>query len=190
MSYLTTFATLFGRYRYLRLLYGILASSDIFGQKVNEIFEGLPGIHPLVDDILVWGRTPKEHDQNLTQVLIRARERGIKFNPLKCTIGVKSVPFFGHVITDTGLQADPKKIEAISKLKTPDSREKVETLLGLVNYMAKFAPNLAEVTAPIRSLLKKEVEFLWDAPQEIALSKVKDIITQSPVLGYYDPKKN
>jgi hypothetical protein len=48
--------------------------------------------------------------------LLRAREQGIKFNAQKCSIGVKSVPFFGHVITDTGLKADPKKIEAITKL--------------------------------------------------------------------------
>ncbi|XP_052778759.1 uncharacterized protein K02A2.6-like [Mya arenaria] len=188
-SYLTTFATPFQRYRFLRLPYGCKASSDIFCQKVNEIFEGLSGIHPLVDDILIWGRTPEEHDKNLNQVLLRARERGIKFNAQKCSIGVKSVPFFGHVITDTGLMDDPKKIEAITQLQRPDCREKVETLLGLVNYLSKFAPNLAEVTAPIRSLLKKDVEFLWDAPQEQAFSKVKEIITQAPVLGYYDPKK-
>ena len=39
-SYLTTFGTPFGRYRYLRLPFGISASSDLFQMKVNEIFEG------------------------------------------------------------------------------------------------------------------------------------------------------
>ena len=188
-SFLTTFTTPFQRYRYLRLPYGIKSSSDIFCQKVNELFQGFEGIYPLVDDLLIWGESTEQHDANLKKVLQRARECGIRFNPEKCVIGVTSVPFFGHVITDQGLQACPKKIEAITRLPSPDNREKVETFLGLVNYMTKFAPKLAEITAPIRCLLKKDTEFLWDAPQEQAFQQVKVIITQSPVLGYFDPHK-
>ena len=59
----------------------------------------------------------------------------------------------------------------------------------MVNYLSNFAPHLAEITSPLRSLLKKETEFLWDEPQSNAFEKVKQKITQSPVLGYYDPKK-
>ena len=39
-SYLTTFITPFGRYRYLRLPFGISASSDLFQMKIDEVFEG------------------------------------------------------------------------------------------------------------------------------------------------------
>jgi hypothetical protein len=56
-SFLTTFAKPFQRYRYLRLPYGCKASSDNFCQKVNVVFEGLAGVHPLVYDILIWGCT-------------------------------------------------------------------------------------------------------------------------------------
>ena len=87
-SYLTTFSTPFGRYRYLRLPFGISASSDLFQLKCNEIFEGLPGVTAIVDDNLIYGRTREEHDRNLRSVLDRAREKGIRFNPEKCTIGV------------------------------------------------------------------------------------------------------
>ena len=188
-SYLTTFSTPFGRYRYLRLPFGISASSDLFQLKFNEIFEGLPGVTAIVDDILIYGRTREEHDRNLRSVLDRAREKGIRFNPEKCTIGVNEVPFFGNIITDKGLKADSSKIEAILKLEVPDSREKLERFLSMVNYLSKFAPNLSEITSPLRSLLKKETEFLWDEPQSRAFERVKQTITQSPVLVYYDPNK-
>ena len=188
-SYLTTFSTPFGRYRYLRLPFGISVSSDLFQLKCNEIFEGLPGVTAIVDDILIYGRTREEHDRNLQSVLDRAREKGIRFNPEKCTIGVNEVPFFGNIITDKGLKADPSKIEAILKLEVPDSREKLERFLGMVNYLSKLAPNLSEITSPLRSLLKKETEFLWDEPQSRAFERVKQTITQSPVLVYYDPNK-
>ena len=85
-SYLTTFGTQFGRYRYLRLPFGISALSDLFQMNVKEIFEGLPGIAAIVDDILIYGRTRDEHDRNLRIVLDRAREKGIRFNPDKMKI--------------------------------------------------------------------------------------------------------
>ena len=61
--------------------------------KVYEIFEGLPGVAAIVDDILIYGGTCDEHDRNLRKVLDRAREKGIHFNPDKMEIGVIELPF-------------------------------------------------------------------------------------------------
>ena len=44
-------------------------------------------------------------------------------------------------------------------------------------------------TAPIRELLKKEVEFQWQVEQQTALNKIKDILTRKPVLKFYDSSK-
>ena len=73
------------------------------------------------------------------------------------------------------------------KLDVPDDHQKLERFLGMVYYLAKFAANLAELTAPLRKLLKKEAEFFWDQPQIEAFERIKQVITQSPVLGYYNP---
>ncbi|XP_060557421.1 uncharacterized protein K02A2.6-like [Ruditapes philippinarum] len=95
-SYLTTFNSPFGIYRYLRLPMGIKSSQDIFCQKIDEFFEDVTGVMSIVDDLLVYGRTIEEHDANLTRVLDRAREKGIRFNPDKCVIGSQEVKYFGH----------------------------------------------------------------------------------------------
>ena len=49
-------------------------------------------------------------------------------------------------------------------MEPPKNGQELETLLGMVNYLAKFTPNLAEITAPMRNLymLKKNSEFVWD----------------------------
>jgi len=189
-SLLTTFHSPTGeRYCYLRLPFGISSSGDIFQRKVTEIFEGLPGIQAIVDDTLIYGKTRAEHDQNLRNALNRAREKGVRFNPDKCVIGVTEVPFFGHVISDTGLKPDTSKIEAVLQIPAPDCRAKLETFLGLVNYLGKFTQNLSEVTHPLRSLLQKDTEFVWDEPQNRAFELVKKIITETPVLRYFDPQK-
>ena len=61
----------------------------------------------------------------------------------------------------------------------------------MINFLARFAPNLSEITSPMRQLLHKEAEFVWDSPQQESFQKVKDILTQNPgpVLAYYDPSK-
>jgi hypothetical protein len=83
LSMLTAFNTHFGKYRWLRLPFGISTSGDLFMQKISEILEGLSGVTAIVDDILVYGRTKEEHDKNLKHVLERAREKGVKLNPDK-----------------------------------------------------------------------------------------------------------
>ena len=63
-SLLTTFNIPFGRYRYLRLPFGLKSSQDEFQRRVDECFEGLDDVIALVDDIIVHGKTQQEHDEN------------------------------------------------------------------------------------------------------------------------------
>ena len=84
---------------------------------------------------------------------------------------------------------DPKKIAAIQEMEPPRNKQERETLLEMVNYLAKFTPNLAETTAPMRSLLKKDSEFVGDCAQQTAFDKMKLLITSAGTLTYYDVKK-
>ena len=72
------------------------------------------------------------------------------------------------MISDQGLKADRSKTEHIVNLKPPDTKEKLETLLGMANYMAKFVPRLVNITALLRVLLQDKVAFVWEAPQQRA----------------------
>ena len=188
-SFLTTFNTPFGRYRYLRLPMGIRSSQDIFQRKVDEMLEGLLGVTSICDDILVFGRTRAEHDSNLEKVLQKSRDSGLRFNPDKIQIGCTQVRYYGHVISSEGLKVCPDKVTAILNMPTPANRAELETLLGMITYLTKFQPNLAEITSPMRELLRKDVEFRWDSAQTEAFHKIKTALTQSPILSYYDPKK-
>ena len=188
-SFLTTFNTPFGRYRYLRLPMGIRSSQDIFQRKVDEMLEGLLGVTSICDDILVFGRTRAEHDSNLEKVLQKSRDSGLRFNPDKIQIGCTQVRYYGHVISSEGLKVCPDKVTAILNMPTPANRAELETLLGMITYLTKFQPNLAEITSPMRELLRKDVEFRWDSAQTEAFHKLKTALTQSPILSYYDPKK-
>ena len=58
----------------------------------------------------------------------------------------------------------------------------------MVTYLTRFAPNLATLTAPLRNLFKKDVEFVWNESHDEAFQKIKDVPTDSPVLAYFNPK--
>ena len=80
----------------------------------------------------------------------------------KLKLILKEVSYLGHRISAEGLNVDPKKIEAITEMSAPTDRHGVQRLLGMINYVQKFAPGLSELTAPIRDLLKSENQFMWD----------------------------
>lgn len=59
-------------------------------------------------------------------------------------------------------------------------------MLGTVNYLAKFIPNMSTITAPIRELLKQENQFYWGPTQEQAFENIKIILSKAPVLTFFD----
>lgn len=182
-SLLTTFNTPYGRYRWLRLPFGLSVSPEIFQKRVNQAIEGLDGILNIADDILVYGvgeseeQANADHDKKLEALLQRCRDRGIALNRDKLKLRVKRVKFMGHVLTENGLEADPDKIEAIKDMPKPQSVEDAQRLNGFVAYLSKFMPKLADVMEPIRRLTRKGTEWRWSLEQEQAYEKVKELAT-------------
>ena len=97
--------------------------------------------------------------------------------------------FLGHVITQEGLQPDPVKIETIKEMPSPTDVTCVQRLNGFVNYLAKFLPGLSDVMEPIRQLTRKNVPWNWSNTQERALEKMKILVSEPPVLFFYDHTK-
>ena len=69
----------------------------------------------------------------------------------------------------------------------PNSGNEFQRFLGMITYLGKFIPNLAEVTSPQRTLLKKEVAFKLEKPQLGAIGKLKLLVTTTPYLKIFNP---
>ncbi|XP_065941318.1 retrovirus-related Pol polyprotein from transposon 297 [Magallana gigas] len=185
-----TFNTPFGRYRYLRLPFGISSASEVFSKRVQELFSDLPGVECLVDDILVHGESNAEHDENLIRMLERCRKVGLKLNRDKVELRVPEVKYVGHIIGKDGLKVDPEKVRAIVNMPEPTDIQGVRRFLGLVQYASKFIPNLADVSEPLRILTKNDVVWHWEKEQVDSFARLKEILTQAPVLKIYDLEKD
>ena len=156
---LCTFNTPYGRYMFKRLPFGLLASQDIFRKAMSEMFEDIPGVEVIVDDILVWGENEEQHDARLIKVLERARSRNLRLNKNKCHIKQHEISYVGYILSKDGVKPDPKKTEAIAAMPAPKNREKLQRFIGMLTYLAKFIPNLSQVASPLKTLLEKEIEW-------------------------------
>ena len=185
-SELCTFNTPFGRYAYKRLPFGINTAGEIFQRLMSEMFEDLEGVEVIVDDILVWGKDEEQHDQRLKRVLDRVREKHIRLNAQKCTFKAQKVNYMGHILTADGLNPDPKKVEAVIKMKKPTDKTGLQQYLGMVTYLGKFLPQLSTVTAPLRILLEKTTEWSWMEEQDKSFESLQKMVTEAPVLKCYD----
>ena len=188
-SKLCTFNTPFGRYRFLRLPFGINSASEIFQRTTSEMVQSIAGAENVIDDILVWGRNREEHDRRLKQVLEKAQEYNLKLSPGKCEFRKPEVTFVGHRLTKEGVKPDPEKVRAVKEMKQPTTVKELQTFLGFVTYLGKFIPNMSTITAPLRTLLEKDTAWHWNAEQESSFQELKSIASSEPVLQYYNAKK-
>ena len=85
-SYLTTFNSPFGRYRFLRMPFGLKMSQGVFQSKIDQLMEGCVGTTGIADDMIVYAETEEERDQRLHGLMLRCAENCLNLNPEKCNI--------------------------------------------------------------------------------------------------------
>ena len=129
----------------------------------------------------------EEHLERLVAVLKRLGEYGLKANREKCKFLRSFVEYLGHVISAEGLQQSPKKVKAITAMPKPQDVTQLRAFLGMVQYYAKFLPDLATHLAPLHRLLQKDVKWSWGAEEEASFLVVKEMLLQDRVLMHYDP---
>ena len=113
----------------------------------------------------------------------------MKLNRDKCEFRKSSISYVGHVLTGQGCKPDPEIVRAVKEMPPPTNVKELQTLLGYVQYLAKFIENMSDITSPLRQLLVKGIQWQWDLEQQSAFDLLKDEVTNAPVLRFYDPKK-
>ena len=188
-SKLTTFITPFGRFCFRRLPFGIFSAPEIFQRLMTDLLQGIPGTKVIMDDILIYGKSIEEHDSHLDGVLDTVQRSGLKLNKAKCELRKEELGFFGHRVGKDGIKPDPEKVRAIIELSPPSNVSELRRLLGMVNYLGKFLPDLSSILQPLNDLLKISSAWVWGSPQAEAFEQVKQLISTAPVLAFYDPNR-
>ena len=186
---LTTFITPFGRFFYRRLPFGISSASEIFQRTMEDILGDIEGVESFQDDVLLHSKTTAEHEELKKKVFERVKTAGLTLNKDKCEFDKSEITFLGHIIDGNGLRPDPSRIQTIQDFQAPTDISKLRSFLGMINYVGRFIPNLSDIIRPLNQLLCQDVAWMWGPDQRASFAKVKDLVSQSTTLAFFQVDK-
>ncbi|GMG17590.1 unnamed protein product [Phytophthora fragariaefolia] len=175
---------------------GLSNAPATFNRLVTQLFRPHRAYaQTYFDDIFVHsraelGKTDVENQvEHLRAVLEYMRTNKLYANIDKCIFGPEEIPFLGCFVGKRGLRADPAKVKVIVEWPVPRNQKDLRKWLGLANYLHEYSENYAEMTRPLSNLLKKDVEWRWNAEHQDAFKAIKDSLPHAPILALPDPDR-
>ena len=139
-----------------------------------------------IDDIVVFSKSKKEHDDHLKKVLQCINKANLRLNLNKCKFYSEEVDILGFKISKYGQQIQNRKLSAILDWEKPTNGKGIQRFLGFVNYCRKFIPNYAKISAPLVKLqdIKTISNDQWNIEAEQAFQELKSIVATKVMLHF------
>ena len=137
-------------------MFGLCSAPEKYNKIIRDVLKNCQGCANIADDVIVYGKTLAEHDKNLIAVLDTLRESGLTVNEKKCKFRLPKLTFFGHDLSRRGIEPSEEKIAAIQDCESPKTASEAKSFMGIVQYFAKFIPDLASIARPIQDLTRKQ----------------------------------
>jgi hypothetical protein len=172
----TAFITPFGAYCYTTMSYGLKNAGASYQRAIQGCFKRQlnKNVEAYVEDMVVNTRNSNTLIADLEETFASLREYRWKLNPNKC--------IFGFIISHRGIEANPKKISAITSMKAPTCIKDVQKLTGCMATLNRFISKLGERGLPFFKLLKHQEKFAWTPEADQAPAQLKDCLSKPPVL--------
>jgi hypothetical protein len=148
----------------------------VFGEHIG------PTVEAYVDDIVVKTKKISNLINDLDVAFKCLRAKNIKLNPEKCVFGVTRGMLLGFIVSEHGIEANPEKITAITKMGPIQDLKGVQRVMGCLVALSRFISRLSEKALPLYRLLKKSEHFSWTLEAEEALTKLKAMLSNSSIL--------
>ena len=160
----TAFVSPMGLYKWKRLPMGLASAPGAFQNLMELIMAGLSYEVALVylDDIIIFGRSFKRHFNHLDFVLARLKDAGLKIKGSKCRFFQEKIHFLGHIASNQGVEVDPEKVAAVSKMKIPRKIKELRAIFGLVGFYRRFKHDSGKIAEPLYKLLNKKRTFFLE----------------------------
>ncbi|GKE19662.1 putative reverse transcriptase domain-containing protein [Tanacetum coccineum] len=116
-----------------------------------------------IDDILIYSRNEKEHEEHLKIILELLKKEEL-----------------------SGIHVDPAKIEAVMNWASPTTPLKIHQFLGLAGYYRRFIEGFSKIVKPMTELTHKDKNIDWGREQESAFQLLKHKLCNAPILALSD----
>ncbi|WVZ52745.1 LOW QUALITY PROTEIN: hypothetical protein U9M48_003775 [Paspalum notatum var. saurae] len=184
----TAFSTRYGLYEYPVMSFGLTNAPAFFMYMMNSVFmnELDKFVVVFIDDILIYSKNEKEHEEHLRVVLTRLREHKLYAKFSKCAFS--EVGFLGHILVEKGVAVDPSKVKDV-RTGSSQKPSRNSSFLGLAGYYRRFIKDFSKIAKPMTSLTKKNAKFVWGPKCEDGFRELKKLLTTAPVLAQPDVTK-
>ena len=185
----TAFVTLFGKYEFLMVPFGLAQAPAYFQLLMNKVLKGLKFMMTYLDDIIIFSQDELQHLEHLEIVFSHLWEAGLKMKCSKCDFFKSEIHYLGHLISPEGISSSPNKLDSIKHMPVPKSAKEIKQFLGLTGYYRKFVPRFADISRPLTALMKKDAKFEWTSACPKSFELLKETLCGEPVLKYADTSK-
>ena len=185
----TAFRTPLGLFEHLVMPYGLTNAPAAFQSFIQDVLREHLDVFCVayLDDILIFSRTPEEHEQHVRLILEKLRDAKLYANPRKCDWHKTSVEFLGYIIGADGVSMNPKKLSTITDWPEPETVKDVQSFLGFANFYRRFIPHFSRIVLPLTALTQKTSPFVFGQEQRNAFLELKEAFLNAPVLRHFDP---
>ena len=148
-SHLTTFCHPFGRYRYIKLPFGVAVTGDMFQKKIDKLVSGMPMFTALLVTLIAgFDEQGRDHDVTLDKLLRICRQAKLKLLKDKCLCRCTSIPFLGE-ISQQGVSLDPSNVKAQTDIPPPKRQHETAVVFGCTKLLYCIFTSNAEVCEPL-----------------------------------------
>ena len=171
-----SFTTRSGQWKYTRVPFGLATAGALLNRVLLRVFDGIAGFHGYSDDWILITNSFEQHEIALAEILRRCSNKRIRLHAEKCEFLVDTTKFLGRLIDCHGVRPDPADVEAITEVKPPRSRRQLQVLLGKVQWLAPFYPDLGATVGPLHELLHRDVVWsgeTWTPRHQAVLDDLK-----------------
>ena len=125
------------------------------------------------------------------------KERNLKLNAKKCKFLQTKVKYVGHIVSESGIEADPEKIDKVVNWPTPQNAEEVRQFSSFAGYYRRFVKDFSKIAKPLTDLhpntfskkskkVTSSKPFIWGTEQQTAFDQLKQSLSSPPILGFAD----
>ena len=172
--------------RHSRLTMGAKPASGELNKALRPLFNDLPAVHIIHDDLVIATTTNREHEEMVLLVLERIAAANLTLNPAKCIFKQKEIPFWGMIVCEAGVRPDPQKVQALRDATHPESKAELMSFLCMVQANSEFIPQLSKETVNMRKLTQRDVRFKWSDACQKEFDRVRGLLCESALLAFFD----
>ena len=148
--------------------FGLKNVGATYQRLVNQMYSQQIGrnMEVYVDDMLVKSKEVESHLDDLEETFETLRRYQMRLNLAKCAFGVFLGKSLCFMVSQQGIEANPKKIKAILEMTSPRNVKEVQKLTRRVAAFNRFISRVVDKCLPFFKTLKRT--FTWTNDYEVA----------------------